>query len=152
MPVHDFPLPVVLLIVFGAAKLMGEVFVKLRQPALVGEIIAGALIGPGVLGWIAPNETLTALAELGVMFLLFDVGLQIKAHEPMKVGGTAALVGTLGPRGEVGMVVAQMGLTMKVISAEVYAVVVFMAVATTLATPLLLRIAFRNATPVPVRT
>jgi len=96
MPVHNFPLPVVLLIVFGAAKLMGEVFVKLRQPALVGEIIAGALIGPGVLGWIAPNETLTALAELGVMFLLFDVGLQIKAHELMKVGGTAALVGILG--------------------------------------------------------
>jgi Kef-type K+ transport system membrane component KefB len=48
------------------------------------------------------------------------------------------------PRGEVGMVVAQMGLSMKVISTEVYAVVVFMAVATTLVTPLLLKIAFRN--------
>jgi Kef-type K+ transport system membrane component KefB len=47
------------------------------------------------------------------------------------------------PRGEVGMVVAQMGLSMAVISTEVYGVVVFMAVATTLVTPLLLKIAFR---------
>jgi Kef-type K+ transport system membrane component KefB len=55
------------------------------------------------------------------------------------------------PRGEVGMVVAQMGLTMNVISPEVYAVVVFMAVATTLVTPLLLKIAFRDPELEPVR-
>jgi len=96
MPAHDFPLPVILLIVFGAAKLIGEIFVKLRQPALVGEILAGAIIGPSLLGWIAPNATLTALSDLGVMFLLFDVGLQVKAHELMKVGGTATLVATIG--------------------------------------------------------
>lgn len=96
MPAHDFPLPVILLIVFGAAKLIGEMFVKLRQPALVGEILAGAIIGPSLLGWIAPNATLTALSDLGVMFLLFDVGLQVKAHELMKVGGTATLVATIG--------------------------------------------------------
>ena len=51
------------------------------------------------------------------------------------------------PRGEVGMVVAQIGLTLSVISTEVYAVVVFMAVATTLVTPLLLKIAFRPPLP-----
>jgi|SRR5665213_271929 len=96
MPAHDLPLPVVLLIVFGSAKLMGEIFVKLRQPALVGEILAGAIIGPSLLGWIAPNETLTALSDLGVMFLLFDVGLQVKAHELLRVGGTATLVATVG--------------------------------------------------------
>jgi Kef-type K+ transport system membrane component KefB len=96
MPAHEFPLPVVLLIVFGSAKLMGEIFVKLRQPALVGEIVAGAIIGPGLLGWIAPNDTLTALSELGVMFLLFDVGLQVKANELLRVGGTATLVAIIG--------------------------------------------------------
>jgi Kef-type K+ transport system membrane component KefB len=96
MPVHDFPLPVTLLIVFGAAKLMGEIFVKLRQPALVGEIIAGAIIGPSVLGWIAPNATLTALSDLGVMFLLFEAGLQVKASDLLRVSGTAALVAVLG--------------------------------------------------------
>src|SRR5690349_23788888 len=96
MPAHEFPLPVVLLIVFGSAKLMGEIFVKLRQPALVGEILAGALIGPSVLGWIAPNDTLKALSDLGVMFLLFGVGLEVKASELLKVGAKAALVATLG--------------------------------------------------------
>jgi Kef-type K+ transport system membrane component KefB len=53
------------------------------------------------------------------------------------------------PRGEVGMVVAQIGLGMSVISSEVYGVVVFMAVASTLVTPLLLRIAFREPVPEP---
>lgn len=96
MPAHDLPLPVVLLIVFGSAKLMGEIFVKLRQPALVGEILAGALIGPSLLGWVAPNDTLKALADLGVMFLLFDAGLQVKASEMLRVGGISALVATLG--------------------------------------------------------
>jgi Kef-type K+ transport system membrane component KefB len=96
MPAHEFPLPVALLIVFGSAKLMGEIFVKLRQPSLVGEIVAGALIGPSVLGWIAPNDTLKALSDLGVMFLLFDVGLQVKARELLRVGGTATLVATVG--------------------------------------------------------
>jgi len=96
MSAHDLPLPVVLLIVFGSAKLMAEIFVKLRQPALVGEILAGAIIGPSLLGWIAPNDTLKALSDLGVMFLLFDVGLQVKAHDLLRVGGTAALVATIG--------------------------------------------------------
>jgi Kef-type K+ transport system membrane component KefB len=96
MLAHEFPLPVALLIVFGSAKLMGEIFVKLRQPSLVGEIVAGAIIGPSVLGWIAPNDTLKALADLGVMFLLFDVGLQVKARELLRVGATATLVAMLG--------------------------------------------------------
>lgn len=92
----DLPLPVILLIVFGSAKLMGEIFVKLRQPALVGEILAGAVIGPSLLGWIAPNQTLTALSDLGVMFLLFDAGLQVRASDLLRVGGTAALAAALG--------------------------------------------------------
>lgn len=96
MPAHDYPLPVILLIVFGSAKLMGEIFARLRQPALVGEILAGAIIGPGLLGWIAPNQTLTALSDLGVMFLLFDAGLQVKASDLLRVGGTATLVAALG--------------------------------------------------------
>jgi Kef-type K+ transport system membrane component KefB len=92
----ELPLPLALLIVFGSAKLMGELFERLRQPAIVGEIAAGALIGPSVFAWIAPNETLKALSDLGVMFLLFDVGLQVKAHELLRVGGTATLVATAG--------------------------------------------------------
>jgi Kef-type K+ transport system membrane component KefB len=85
-----------MLLVFGAAKLASELFERLGQPGIVGEILAGVLIGPPVLGWIAPNEVLTALADLGVLFLLFRVGLEVKASELMRVGGTALVVAVLG--------------------------------------------------------
>jgi Kef-type K+ transport system membrane component KefB len=93
---HSFSLAVSVLLVFGTAKLLGELFERLRQPAIVGEILAGILIGPSVLAWIAPNENLAFLAELGVMFLLFRVGLEVRASELMKVGGVATIVGVLG--------------------------------------------------------
>lgn len=89
-------IPLAMLVVFGSAKLLAEVCERLRQPGIVGEIVAGVLIGPSVLGWISPNELLGALAQLGVMFLLFRVGLEVKSSELIRVGGTAALVATLG--------------------------------------------------------
>ena len=89
-------LPLSMLAVFGTAKLFAELFERLKQPGVVGEILAGILIGPSVLGWVQPNELLTALSELGVMFLLFRVGLEVKASELFRVGGTATLVAMLG--------------------------------------------------------
>jgi Kef-type K+ transport system membrane component KefB len=89
-------LPVALLIVFGSAKLLAEACERIGQPGIVGEILAGVLIGPSVFGWVYPDQTLSALAELGVMFLLFRVGLEVKASELMNVGGTAFIVASLG--------------------------------------------------------
>lgn len=89
-------LPLALMVVFGSAKLLAEVCERLKQPAIIGEILAGVIIGPSVLGWIAPNETLHVLAELGVMFLLFQVGLEIKASELRQVGGPALVAATAG--------------------------------------------------------
>jgi Kef-type K+ transport system membrane component KefB len=85
-----------MLMVFGTAKLLAELFERLNQPGIVGEILAGVLIGPSVLGWMAPNDFLRALADLGVMFLLFRVGLEVKASELLRIGGTAMLVAVLG--------------------------------------------------------
>lgn len=85
-----------MLLIFGSAKLLAEVCERIGVPGLVGEILAGALIGPGLLGWVAPDQTLGALSDLGVMFLLFNVGLQVKASELMRVGGTAFVVATAG--------------------------------------------------------
>jgi len=90
------PLPLAMLIVFGSAKLLAEICERLGQPGIVGEILAGALIGPSVLGWITPNDTLKSLSDLGVMFLLFGVGLEVKASELLTVGAKATLVATLG--------------------------------------------------------
>jgi len=89
-------IPLAMLVVFASAKLLSEIFERLKQPGIVGEILAGILIGPQVLGWMAPNEFLTILSDLGVMFLLFSVGLEVKATELMKVGGTAVTVAVAG--------------------------------------------------------
>ncbi|MCS7023911.1 MAG: cation:proton antiporter [Bryobacteraceae bacterium] len=89
-------LPLALLLVFGAAKLFAEIFERLRQPAIVGEITAGILLGPSVLGWVKPSDTMSALAELGVMFLLFRVGLEVKPSEILEVGRSALLVAVIG--------------------------------------------------------
>ena len=89
-------IPLAMLMVFASAKLLAEIFERLGQPGIVGEILAGVLIGPQVLGWLAPSEFLRTLSDLGVMFLLFRVGLEVKASELMKVGGTALLVAVAG--------------------------------------------------------
>ena len=89
-------IPLAMLLVFAAAKLLAEIFERLGQPGIVGEILAGVLIGPHVLGWLAPSEFLRTLSDLGVMFLLFSVGLEVKASELVKVGGTALLVAVAG--------------------------------------------------------
>jgi len=89
-------IPLSMLVIFVSAKLMAEVAERLGQPSVVGEILAGVLIGPSVLGWLAPNDLLSALSDLGAMFLLFRVGLEVKSSELMKVGGTATLVAASG--------------------------------------------------------
>jgi len=85
-----------MLVVFVSAKLMAEAAERLGQPGIVGEILAGVLIGPSVLGWLAPSEFLSALSDLGAMFLLFRVGLEVKSSELLRVGGTATLVASSG--------------------------------------------------------
>src|SRR5918994_5745057 len=85
-----------LFIMLAAAKLMGELFERLRQPAVAGEILAGVIIGPGLLGWAAPSEITSLLAEIGVIFLLFTVGLETKPASIFKVGKQAAVVAVLG--------------------------------------------------------
>ncbi len=93
---HTEKLLLQLFLMFGGAKLLGALFERLRQPAVIGEILAGILLGPSLLGWLQPNQVLGGLAEIGVMFLLFTVGLEIKPHQILQVGWTASLVAILG--------------------------------------------------------
>ncbi len=85
-----------LFLILLAAKLLAELFERLHQPAVAGEIIAGVLIGPGLLNLVTPSESITTLAEIGVIFLLFNVGLETKPTAILKVGRQAALVAVLG--------------------------------------------------------
>ncbi len=89
-------LPLTMFVVFGLAKTLEEVCERTGLPAVVGPILAGVALGPGLLAYVQPNELLSAFAELGVMFLLFQVGLAVKASELVRVGGTATLTAVLG--------------------------------------------------------
>lgn len=85
-----------LFVVLLAAKLGDELFKRIGQPGIVGEILAGVLVGPSVLGVVEPGEVLEVFAELGVVFLLFWVGLETRLSEMREVGRTALAVGALG--------------------------------------------------------
>jgi len=85
-----------LFIVFVAAQLGAELAQRLTLPAVVGEIAAGCLVGPSVLGWVKLNEPLEVLAEIGAVLLLFSVGLETRIGDLKKVGRVATLVGIAG--------------------------------------------------------
>lgn len=93
---HTTEILLTLFIMLAAAKIAAEIFERLRQPAVVGEILAGVLIGASVLGWVAPSDFTNILAEIGVVFLLFTVGLETKPSAIFKVGKKALTVAVLG--------------------------------------------------------
>jgi Kef-type K+ transport system membrane component KefB len=84
-----------------ATKLLGEVAQRLGQPAVLGELLAGILLGGSVLGLLDPaNPVVAALSEIGVLVLLFSIGLHTDIASLRKVGGpavTVALVGVVLP-------------------------------------------------------
>jgi Na+:H+ antiporter len=86
----------VLFVILLAGKLMAELFERLRQPAVVGEILAGVIIGPSLLNWVQPTDVIDALAEIGVIFLLFTVGLETRPSDIFKIGGRATMVAVMG--------------------------------------------------------
>lgn len=102
-------------LMFLAAKLAGELFDRLGQPPVIGELLVGIIIGPFGLAWIgAPtdamvsafrdaamarevlNAVLESLSELGVIVLLFAVGLETRLADLLRVGGRAGAVAALG--------------------------------------------------------
>ena len=88
-----------LLVIWLAAKLGGEVIERLGQPAVLGELLAGVLIGPGVLGLVRESEVLHVLAEIGVVLLLFEIGLESDLDELLKAGAQSSAVAVTGIAG-----------------------------------------------------
>ena len=82
--------------IFLAAKLIGEIFERLKLPAVLGEIVAGAILGPYALGWIHVSDTIQSIAEIGAVFVLFNAGLETSPGDLIRVGRTALLVALAG--------------------------------------------------------
>lgn len=85
-----------LAIIIIAAKCCGLLAGKLHAPQVVGEIIAGLIIGPSVLGLVAQNDFLTRMAEIGVVLLMFLAGLETDIRDLLKTGPIAFLVACAG--------------------------------------------------------
>ena len=96
--VHEFFL--ILFLILISAKIFGELFAYLKLPAVLGEVFAGLVLGPSLLGIVQPNEILKILAEIGIILLLFEVGLETDVKK-LKDAGTksvvVALVGAIIP-------------------------------------------------------
>ena len=83
--------------VLAGAKIAGELAERVGQPAVVGELLAGVALGPSVLGLVDPTvPVLHILAEIGVIILLFQIGLETNLRRLLSVGGTAAMVAVVG--------------------------------------------------------
>ncbi len=85
-----------LAIILIAAKLCGLIARKLKGPQVVGEIIAGLLIGPSVLNLVQKDDFITGMAEIGVILLMFSAGLGTNLKELIKTGPVALLIALAG--------------------------------------------------------
>jgi len=85
-----------ILFVVVAAKVAAEASARLSVPAVVGEILAGVLIGPSVLGLVEHDDVIRVLGELGVILLLLDVGMEMDLAELGAVGRASLSVATIG--------------------------------------------------------
>ncbi len=106
-----FTLVLQIAVILGACRVVGTLFQKIRQPRVVGEMFAGIMLGPSLLGWMAPRfETylfpssslgyLNALSQVGVIIFMFLVGLGINLKELKSQGHAAVLtshVSIVGP-------------------------------------------------------
>jgi Kef-type K+ transport system membrane component KefB len=98
MTEHSMPhLLMVLAALLVTAKLLGALAQRIGQPSVLGELLAGVLLGGSVLGLLDPGDpVIHALSELGVIVLLFEIGLHTDLRSMAKVAGTATTVGVVG--------------------------------------------------------
>jgi len=94
MEAHTFFL--LLLTILLAARILGELAARLRIPPVIGELLAGILLGPSLLGWIEPTTVIKLLAEIGIILLLFEVGLQTDIMRLVKTGAKPVIVALTG--------------------------------------------------------
>ncbi|HEX6941115.1 MAG TPA: cation:proton antiporter [Longimicrobiales bacterium] len=86
-----------LITILVSAKALGELAERIGQPAVLGELVAGVVVGGSVLGLVDPGvETIQLLAEIGVIILLFEIGLETDLGELVRAGPVSAVVAAAG--------------------------------------------------------
>jgi Kef-type K+ transport system membrane component KefB len=93
METHTFFLH--LLVVLLSARIFAELAMRLKAPPVIGELLAGVILGPSLLGWLDATPVIRLLAEIGIIMLLFEVGLETNVRG-MILAGPKALVVAIG--------------------------------------------------------
>jgi Kef-type K+ transport system membrane component KefB len=117
MNAHDFFLQMMIILV--AARILAEAAARLKTPPVIGELLAGVLIGPSVLGILSPDATIKLLAEVGILLLLFEVGLETDIAKLARTGVKSLLVALVGCFAPLvfGFAVARYAFHMELVSA-----------------------------------
>jgi Kef-type K+ transport system membrane component KefB len=90
MQSHDFFLT--LLIILLTARVFAELAGRLKAPTVIGELLAGVILGPSLLGWVEPIEAIQLMAEIGIILLLFEVGLGTDPRQLARAGPKSLVV------------------------------------------------------------
>ncbi|GMQ96819.1 MAG: cation:proton antiporter [Gammaproteobacteria bacterium] len=85
-----------LLVILLMARVFAELATRLHTPAVIGELLAGVVLGPSLLGWIEPVEAIKLMAEIGIILLLFEVGLETDVKRLVRTGIKSLVVATVG--------------------------------------------------------
>jgi len=91
---HEFFLS--LLIILFTARVFAELATRLQAPSVLGELCAGVVLGPSIFGWIEPVEALKLLAEIGIILLLFEVGIKSDIKKLLHAGRQSIIVAFVG--------------------------------------------------------
>jgi len=94
MELHEFFL--FLAIILIAARLLSELAARIGIPPVIGEMLAGLIIGPSMLGWVEPDTTMKLLAEIGITLLLFEVGMDTDLGRLARSGSKPYVVVLVG--------------------------------------------------------
>lgn len=85
-----------LLLILLTARVFAELATRLKTPSVIGELLAGVVLGPSLLGWMEPTGTIKLLAEIGIILMLFEVGLETDVHSLARTGGKSIVVAVAG--------------------------------------------------------
>lgn len=84
-----------IVILLAGARLLGELFRRMKQPALVGELLAGIILGPTLFGFVKPNESLELLSTIAIFFVMLLIGLEMDLREIRKAGKSAFVISVI---------------------------------------------------------